>query len=67
MWKCKKCGSSNIVCNQKQTNFDAGNELYQNKKFGKINVIIDLCWCSECGTLYNNDVFIKNNLKEDEK
>ena len=63
MYKCEKCGSTNIVCNSLKMKTQAGNDLYINRNFGEIVANIQLCWCSECGTKHNIDILNieKNN------
>ena len=53
MYRCKKCNSMNVVCSTMEIETQAGNDLYVNTNFGKINACIQLCWCSDCGTNYD--------------
>ena len=55
-WECPNCKSKNIVCNLVHTNLESGNSLYVDRKFGKIDIWIQVCWCCECGTPYNTGI-----------
>jgi hypothetical protein len=56
MFECKKCKSRNIVCNTIKTKVKAGNDFYQDKNFGKIKTMVQICWCSECGEAESSDI-----------
>ena len=60
MFECKKCKSTNIVCNLIETNIESGNDFYKDKEFGKVNVTIQVCWCSILNFItYNGWVYTK--------
>ena len=49
MFECKICKSRNIVSNAIETNIESGNDFYIDQGFGKVNMIIQVSWCSDCG------------------
>jgi hypothetical protein len=56
MFECKKCKSTNVVCNLIETNIESGNDFYKDKEFGKVNVTIQVCWCSDCGEQHSSSI-----------
>lgn len=52
--KQKTCKSSNIVSNISHKNIECSNDFYVNKNFGKINIMIQILWCADCGEPYNS-------------
>lgn len=59
---CKKCGSRNLVCNIIQDKIEAGNDFYINKDFGKIEIMVQVCWCSDCGEKDSSDILSINKI-----
>lgn len=56
MIECKKCKSTNVVSNMIETNIESGNDFYREKKFGKVSMIIQVCWCSDCGEQHSSAI-----------
>ena len=39
-----------------ETNIESGNDFYKDKEFGKVNVTIQVCWCSDCGEQHSSSI-----------
>jgi hypothetical protein len=56
MFECKKCKSTNVVSNMIETNIESGNDFYKDKNFGKVSMVIQVCWCSDCGEQHSSSI-----------
>ena len=39
-----------------ETNIESGNDFYKDKNFGKVSMVIQVCWCSDCGEQHSSSI-----------